>query len=439
MQSLLLRNGLVIDTEPTPVAHPNWDVLIEGDRIAAAGPNLSAPADATILDATDRIVLPGFVDTHRHVWQAVLRSVAVNLTLMEFHKLVRQEVGPRVRPDDLRAGTVLGALECLDAGVTTVQDFAFARGDRRQQRDESVYSGPDLAYANAALDALRTAGIRTVFGQLLTPYDQAGFRETIALRGPADTLLNVVAASVGPANQQPDAVVADWQMADELGLPIVTHVNSGPVNKRPIELLRDNGLLRANTLYIHANTLADDELAMIGESGAAVSITAAVEAQLGHGAPTIGRLRTANVTAGIGVDVVTTVAGDLFSMMRAVLLTSYLAPGPRVSPPEVLRMATLDGAIALGLGDQVGSLKVGKQADIVLLRADDLNLACAHDPVGAVVTAAHPGNVDTVLVAGKIVKQDGALVGHDLDAVRDKALAAAEFLTANAVPVGSPS
>ena len=439
MQSMLLRNGLVIDTEPAPVAHPNWDVLIEGGRIAATGPNLSAPAGTTVVDATDRIVLPGFVDTHRHVWQAVLRSVAVNKTLMEFHKLVRQEVGPRVRPDDLRAGTLLGALECLDAGVTTVQDFAYARGDRRQQRDESVYSGPDLAYPDAALDALRTAGIRSVFGQLLTPYDQAGFREAIALRGPGDTLLNVVAASVGPANQEPDAVFADWQLADDLGLPIVTHVNSGPVNKRPIELLRDNGMLRANTLYIHANTLADDELAMIGESGASVSITAAVEAQLGHGAPTIGRLRTANVNAGVGVDVVTTVAGDLFSMMRALLMSSYLSPGPRVSPADVLRMATLDGAIALGLGDQVGSLKAGKQADIVLLRADDLNLAGTLDPIGAVVTSAHPGNVDTVLVAGNVVKQGGRLLGHDLAEVRANAHASARFLTANEVPVGSPS
>jgi cytosine/adenosine deaminase-related metal-dependent hydrolase len=147
----------------------------------------------------------------------------------------------------------------------------------------------------------------------------------------------------------------------------------------------------------------------------------------------IGRLRTAGATTALGVDVVTTVGGDMFSVMRAGLLSTYLVPGPHVSPGDILRMATLDGAVALGLGDEVGSLKVGKQADIVMLRADDVNLACAHDPIGSVVTAAHPGNVDTVLVAGMVVKQNGKLVGHDLTDVRANAREAAEHVTAKAV------
>jgi 5-methylthioadenosine/S-adenosylhomocysteine deaminase len=434
VESLLLRNGLVIDTEPTPVARHNCDVLIEDGRIAAVGANLPAPAGTTVLDATDRIVLPGFVDTHRHVWQAVLRSIAVDMDLPAYFTLVRQQLGPRFRPEDVRAANTLGALECLDAGVTTVQDFAYARADRVTP-DGYVAGESDFDYAEAAFDGLRTAGVRAVFGYLLTPQDTAAVRRAHALFNADTPLLTMVAASLGPSNQHVESIVADWRLADELGLSLVTHIGSGPVNERPIELLRDYGLLRSDILYVHGNDLADDELKMIGDSGGAVSVTPAVEARLGHGGPLIGRLRTAGATTALGVDVVTTVGGDMFSVMRAGLLTSYLAPGPHITPGDLLRMATLDGAIALSLGDQVGSLKVGKQADVVLLRADDLNLACAHDPIGTVVTAAHPGNVDTVLVAGKVVKQGGKLVGHDLADVHAKAREAAEYVTAKPVPV----
>lgn len=432
MESLLLRNGLVIDTEPAPVAHHDCDVLVEGGRIAAVGQNLPAPAGTKVLDANGRIVLPGFVDTHRHVWQAVLRSIAVDMDLPDYFALVRQQLGPRFRPEDVRAANTLGALECLDAGVTTVQDFAYARADRITP-DGYVAGESDYDYAEAAFDGLRTAGIRAVFGYLLTPQDTAAVRRAQALFSADTPLLTLLAASLGPSNQHLDSIVADWKLADELGLSLVTHIGSGPVNERPIELLRDNGLLRPDILYVHGNDLSDDELKMIGDSGGAVSVTPAVEARLGHGGPLIGRLRTAGATTALGVDVVTTVGGDMFSVMRAGLLSTYLVPGPHVTPGDLLRMATLDGAVALGLGDEVGSLKVGKQADIVLLRADDLNLACAHDPIGTVVTAAHPGNVDTVLVAGKVVKQDGRLVGHDLADVRANARAAAAYVTAKPV------
>jgi cytosine/adenosine deaminase-related metal-dependent hydrolase len=428
VDSLLLRNGLVIDTEPAPVAHHNHDVLIQDGRIAAVGANLPVPAGTTVLDATNRIVLPGLVDTHRHVWQAVLRSIAVDVDLPVYFKMVRQQIGPRFRPEDVRAANLLGALECLDGGVTTVQDFAYARADRITP-DGYVAGESDFDYAEAALDGLRAVGIRAVFGYLLTPEDTAAVRRTQALFGAANPQLTMAAASLGPSNQRPDAIRADWRLAEELGLPIVTHVASGPVNERPIEVLRDNGLLHSNILYVHGNSLADDELAMIADSGGAVSITPAVEARLGHGGPLIGRLASAGVTTGLGVDVVTTVSGDMFSVLRAGLLTSYLAFGPHLTPADLLRMATLDGAVALGLGDQVGSLKVGKQADVVLLRADDLNLACAHDPIGAVVSSAHAGNVDTVLVAGKVVKQNGRLLGHDLSEVRARAREAAEYVT----------
>lgn len=397
---LLLRNGYVIDTEPEPVARPRTDVLIEDDRIAAVGPGL--PEDgATVIDATDRIVLPGFVDTHRHAWQAALRGAAPDVDLNGYLGLVLGQFAPRFRPQDVYAATLVGALECLDGGTTTLLDFS------------QVVHTP--AHADAAVDALHAAGMRAVFGYGF-PFGGAGdyddVRRVRAERLADDTALVTMAlAPVGPAFTPIEQTAADWGLAADLDLPLTFHVASGPAAARPVSALLEHGLLRPKTLYVHGNSLDDGELKLISDSGGTASVAPAGEAQLGGGAPVAGRLRRAGVTTGLGVDSVTSIPGDMFSLMRAALLASQIAEDPRFSVGDVLRMATIDGAAALGLADRIGSLRPGKQADVILLRLDDLNLSTAErDPIAAVVTAAHPGNVDTVLVAGQVVKAGGRLV-----------------------------
>ncbi|WLW58318.1 amidohydrolase family protein [Streptomyces sp. SX92] len=126
-------------------------------------------------------------------------------------------------------------------------------------------------------------------------------------------------------------------------------------------------------------------------------------------------MRRAGITTGTGVDTVVFAPGDMLSTMRAAHLAGQIAEDPRLTAKDVLRMATLDGAAAMGLADRTGSLRPGKQADVILLRLDDLNMLTAErDPIGAVVTEAQPHNVDTVLVAGKVVKAGGRLVHADL-------------------------
>jgi 5-methylthioadenosine/S-adenosylhomocysteine deaminase len=416
---MLLRGGDVIDTEPEPVVHRGADVLIEDGRIAAVGPDLGSDG-AQVIDATDRIVLPGFVDTHRHLWQTPLRGLTVGSDLRAYLELVIGRIGPRYRPEDLRIATLAGALECLDAGVTTVQDFSH------------IQYTPE--HTEATLDALAESGIRAVYGHGYPVFelDRRSPQDVRRVRARhfagADGVLTMALAPVGPSFSPIELAEQDWRLADELDLPIAVHVASGPVAVRPIGELHRRGLLRPNTLYVHGNSLPDEELALIADSGAAVSITPTTEELMSVGPPVVDRLRAAGITTGIGVDVVTTVAGDMFSVMRATQLTSAPNGRPRVSAAEVLRMATLDGARALGLGDRIGSLRPGKAADLVLLRTDTINMVGAHDPVAAVVTAAHPGNVDTVLVGGKIVKRDGRLVHPNLPGVLDGVRRAAEHL-----------
>jgi cytosine/adenosine deaminase-related metal-dependent hydrolase len=397
MNRTLLRGGLVIDTGPVAV-HRDTDVLIEDGRIAAVGPGLEV-ADAEVIDATDRIVLPGFVDTHRHVWQAALRGVAVDTDLRGYLEQVLGGYSPRYRPEDVAAGNLAGALECLDAGITTVQDYSHIQHGRE--------------HTDAALDALESSGIRAVFGYGPSPLsgtavDPAGLRHVIDR---ATALITPAVAAIGPSFAPIDVVRSDWNLAAELGLPVVVHISSGPAVTHPLQLLQDEGLQRSNVLFVHGNTLADSELKLIADSGAAVSITPAVEARLAMGEPMAGRLKSAGITTGLGIDVVTTAPGDMFNAMRSVLALGYQT----LTAAEVLRIATLDGAQALGLADQIGSLRPGKQADLILLRASDINLIGGlHDPIATVVTSAHPGNVDTVLVAGNPVKRDGRLLHPDL-------------------------
>ncbi|TDU90625.1 cytosine/adenosine deaminase-related metal-dependent hydrolase [Kribbella voronezhensis] len=413
-QRLLLRGGLVIDTEPGPVVRRDTDVLIEDGRIAAVGRDLGV-TDAEVIDASDRIVLPGFVDTHRHLWEVALRGTAVDVDLMTYLQRILGEYGSRYRAEDVAAGNLVGALECLDAGITTVQDYSH------------VQQG--IEHADAALDALMSSGIRAVYGYGQSPLtgaavDPTGMRHVV---GRASGRITVALAAIGPAYSPLEVVRADWELAASLGLPIVVHVGSGPVAYEPLALLRDEGLLRPDVLYVHGNTLADSELKLIAESGASVSITPAVEARMEMGDPMATRLRAAGVTTGLGIDVVTSAPGDMFSAMQSILALGYKS----FTAAEVLQLATLEGARALGLDDQIGSLRPGKQADIIMLRASDINLiGGSQDPIGTVVTAAHPGNIDTVLVDGQPVKRDGRLLAPGLPAALEAVRRTVDYLAA---------
>ncbi|HWD81146.1 MAG TPA: amidohydrolase family protein, partial [Kribbella sp.] len=383
---LLLKGGTVIDTFPEVVVRRNTDVLIEDGRIAAVGPGLQA--DAEVIDAAERIVLPGFVDTHRHLWQTALRGVAVDAGLGTYFERVLGTYGSRYRPEDVAAGNLVGALECLDAGITTVQDYSH------------IQRTPD--HTDAALDALERSGIRAVFGYGPSPLsggavDAGEMRRIMARRSER---LGLAVAAIGPSFAPFETVRADWELADSLGVAVVVHLSSSSDLPDPVTRLRDAGLARANTLYVHGNNLPDAELKVIAETGAAVSATPTVEARMEMGRPLAGRLRAAGVDFSLGIDVVTTSGGDMFGAMHEVLALGYNT----FTAADVLQLATYGGAQALGLHD-VGSLAVGNQADLILLRTTDLNLAGGlHDPVATVVTSAHPGNVDTVLVGGTRVK-----------------------------------
>jgi 5-methylthioadenosine/S-adenosylhomocysteine deaminase len=401
VSEILIKGGCVVDMRPQPVVLRDTDVHVADGRIVAVGSGLGVPG-AEVIDARERIVLPGFVDTHRHGWQSVLRAAALDIDLGGYLELVAGRLAPALDPTDVATASLLTGLECLDAGITTVQDYAH------------IAYTPE--HASAAVEGLQASGVRAVFGYgrpvLAEPQPWRAEdvkRVRTELLPDDDGLVTMRLAAVGPSYGDVEETVADWRLAQELGLRIAVHVGAGPVAHRPLALLRELRIAAPGTLYVHGNSLPDEELTLIADTGGALSITPAVEARMGHGAPTLGRVRALGVPAGLGIDVVTTVPGDMFAVMRAALLTVDASGGERVPMADVLAAATLGGAAALGMADRIGSLRPGSQADVVLLRTDAVSSAGGHDPIGVAVNA-HPGLVDTVLVAGRVVKRDGQLL-----------------------------
>jgi 5-methylthioadenosine/S-adenosylhomocysteine deaminase len=432
---ILIRNGRVITFDGAD-AMERRDVLVEDGRIAAVGRGIEA-GDAEVLDATDRIVAPGFVDTHRHTWQTVARSVAADWTLGQYFTGLRGMLGPVYEPQDTYIGTLLGTLEALDSGVTTLVDWS--------------HNIVTPEHGVAAYEALRDAGARAVLaygtadGGWMDPDARCDFAGVAALRSGElhadDGRVTLAMALRGPDFSAPEIAEEEWRVARELGLRITTHVGCGLRGRgRRVAAMHERGLLGPDTTYVHCCTLHDDELDMIAATGGTAAVAPEVEMHMGHGFPATGRLLAAGVAPTISIDVCTGIGGDMFGAMRAALameralrhdasLRAGEAPDRLdLTTQDVLRLATIEGARAAGLGDRTGSIEPGKAADLVLLRADLLNMVPVNHPVGATVLAAGVQNVDTVLVGGRVVKRDGALVGVDLARVRRLAEASRERL-----------
>ncbi|WP_188191080.1 amidohydrolase family protein [Nonomuraea sp. SYSU D8015] len=401
----LIRNGVVIDTEPEPVVLGRTDVRIEGGAIAEVGPALPDVPGAQVIDATGTIVLPGFVDTHRHTWQAPIRAVLPDTTIQGYMARVMGDLAPKLRPEDMYAGTLAGALECLDAGITTLLDWSHAQFSP--------------AHTEASVKALHDSGIRGVFGYCYGGEPGGLTSETRRVRERlSDTqgLVTMALAALGPEIAGEERALEEWRLAAELDLPVTVHLSTAS----GLAFLESNGLLDTPTTFVHALHYTDEDFKRIAATGGTVSLAPVDEMNLGLGYPPTGRARAAGIPAGLGADTVVCSPGDMFSLMRAVHLLERGRPdgaGLGFTTRDALSMATIEGAEVLGLADVIGSLRPGKQADLMLLRTDRLGMAAAHDPIGAVVLNADTACVDTVLVAGRAVKRDGQLLHHDLTAV----------------------
>jgi 5-methylthioadenosine/S-adenosylhomocysteine deaminase len=444
----LIKDAIVITMDSELGELPRADILIEDDRIVAVGPDLDA-ADAQVIDATGDIVIPGFIDTHRHTWETSIRTSAPDFALITYFGSILDKFAPHYRPDDVYAGNLWGSLECLNAGITTLVDWSH------------IMNTPD--HADEAVRGLQEAGLRSVFaygfpntslqdwwfgpdfaGSELTSIGDEARRLKAQYFSSDDSLITMGLATRGPGFCKPDVVRHDWELAKELDIPITVHVamDRFGYTKGQITALRDMDLLYPQTTYVHGSHFTDEEWALVRDSGGNVSLAPQIEIQMGHGWAPAATAAAFGVPIGLSSDVATTASADQFTQMHAVFgsergrkhqaawdesLDGLTASPGLITSRQVLEWATLGGAQVAGIADRTGSLTPGKQADIVIIDGGAVNVAPIIDPVGAVVCAADISNVKTVLVAGTVVKQDFRLLAS-LDAPRKAVEASKDYL-----------
>lgn len=437
MNDFLIRNGTVLSMDDEIGNVEGCDVLIKDGRIEAVAPGIEA-GDTPVIDATDTVIVPGFVDTHRHLWETVLRGILPTCSLGRYFGTMMATYAPNFRPEDVHAGNLVGAYEALNAGVTTVVDWCHC------------LNTPD--HADAAIAALRASGIRSMFAygwpgggewlldsQLTHPQDARRVKSQYF--SSEDGLLTFALALRGPATMDVEVNNRDFALAQDLDARVTVHagmrITGRPV--REVDLIKQAGLLTSKLTFVHCNTTPEEDLRAIADAGATVSISPHVELIMGHGPPVTGRLLACGLRPTLSVDVTTTVPGDMFTQMRSALAYErilafpddpYADFEPTLEAMDVLRFATIDGAAACGLEDRTGSLTPGKQADLMLVRTDDINVVPADDPVAALVTSADVSNIDTVLVDGKVVKRHGKLVNVDVRQIGNQARAARQHVMA---------
>ena len=428
----VIRGARLASQDPQVGELRSADVLIEGDRIAAIAEDLGA-VDAEEISGADRILLPGFVDTHRHTWQSLIRHMSTDWTLPQYFSGVRGVLGKQYEADDMYAANLIGLLDALDSGITTVVDWS--------------HNNNTPEHADAAIQAAFDSGVRCVWAhgnandEWLPVSDIPQSRDVVRIAKQwfqtSAQLVTLALAPRGPQFATKEVTLEDFALARELGIPVTVHVGDGAWGRsRPLEWLDEHGLADDRTTYVHGNMLADNEYDIIARTGGAISVAPELEMHMGHGRLATLRARDRGIPVSLSIDVCTSVGGDMFSAMRAMLAGSrYLVnvdaldanevvdPLP-LTAVEVLSFATQGGATGAWLGDQVGSVTVGKKADLVLLRTDTYGMAPLNYVAGAVVESGNAQLVDTVWVDGKIVKRDGVLVGHDFARVRDLATAA---------------
>ncbi len=439
-ERVLLKGGTVLSLDRKVGDFERGDVLLESAKIAAVGRSVSA-ADAEVIDASGMIVMPGFIDTHRHMWQGLLRNIGPNDLLGDYLAKILFGFAPALTPEEVQLGDTVTALAALNAGITCILDWSH------------IATSP--AHTDGAIAGLRAANIRAVyaygpnFGLKPAWFEDPKSAYPNDLRrlrrehfSSADQLLTLALAAAGPEFSNVEAAAREWGIAREVGARISVHVGVGMLGKKGLlQALSERVAFKDDTTYIHCCTLSDREWRTLADSGASISLAIPIEMQMGHGMPPIQKVLDAGMRPSLSVDVETNQPPDMFTQMRAcfalqraLVNEKYLFGGPEperaklVTVRDVLEFATLEGAKANGLGGKIGTLSPGKQADLIMLRADNVNVSPLNDIIGNVVLGMDSSNVDSVFVDGRAVKRAGKLVGVDVASLQRRAQQAHDAL-----------
>lgn len=426
----IVRGGHVLTMDSTLGDLPSGDVHVRDGAIVAVGPNISAAA-AQVIDGRDMIVMPGFVDTHWHLWSTSLRLVVRADDPNDGYFPTTLRTGRHFTPQDIYAGVRLGVAEGLLSGITTVHNWS--------------HNTVSPAHADAEIQALRDIGIRgrfsygTVQGHPADRPMNLEDLERVRKTTVPDGMIQIGAClrTPGVAGQRGSIPVeifrTEFEAIRKLGLPMTVHC--GPKNL--IALMGKNDLLGPDMLLVHPQGMTPEELKMVADSKSPYSIAPVIEmsySAVRNGQIQYFELEEMGVQLGLSIDASAATNADFFNVMRALMWSDWQRRGApqKLKPKRLVELATIEGARLLGIADRVGSLTPGKRADLIMLRSNDINMAPVGDAYYAVLFQAQPSNVDTVMVDGRILVRGGKHTAVDVAKTIQDAAESARAINARA-------
>ncbi|RZL93101.1 MAG: twin-arginine translocation signal domain-containing protein [Variovorax sp.] len=433
----VIRGGHVMSMDPNVGDFVQADVLVEGKKILAVGPNL--PALGAVIDARGKIVMPGFVDTHHHQFETALRSFLADGLLfndgkphgaINYFEFILGKFAPVYRPQDVYINELFGALSQIDAGVTTVHDIS------------QIHHSPQ--HSDAAIKGLADSGRRSVLGYFESAGNVSGNQYPAdAARIKAQYFTSddqLLSMTMGGEIYLPGFAVA-WTLGRQLGLQVVAHIVGSFGMGPTFDALAASNQFGPDNLFIHMTGMSDMSWQKVKDAGASVSLAVPIEMNMRHGMPPILKTLSLDIQPSLSVDVECTLTADMFTQMRSAMALQKAFINQMAleqnNPPtlpellttrDVLRFATMEGARDLRLDRKTGSLTPGKEADIIILDAEAINVAPLNVVPGAVVSLMERSNVETVIVAGKVRKWKGKLLDVDLRRLRRDLEASRDYL-----------
>jgi cytosine/adenosine deaminase-related metal-dependent hydrolase len=434
---ILVRGARIFSMDAGTGDLPRGDILVERGVIRGVAPAIDS-TDALVIEGAGRIAMPGLVNGHIHLSQTMQRGLSTEHSLVTYFQQIVLRHSNRMTPDDVRLADHAGGLEQLAAGVTTVMDWS---------RETMT---PD--HADAAIEGLTRAGLRAILAYTAPPVPQGADAAALNGRmiaharaligGRLPSLIRLWTCLQGPDFLPLEPALADMRRLAELGVPIAIHTGAAHYAARKSRLLvqlNAAGLLNERLQLVHANLHEEDEYQLAGERGVMLCATPEVEMRMGHGQPALFKAAAAGMRVSVGTDIPSMVGGGILPQLRlaqaaelhrinlaSVAETRQVPTAPAVNARRMLEFGTSGGAAGLGLGAMTGSLAVGKRADLILVRTDGALTAPVSDPAGAVLLQAGAGEVDTVIVDGRLRKHQGQLVDADAPAVFARLQARAE-------------
>ena len=457
-RATLIRGADLLTMDSTLQEMQDTDVLIENGRISAIGKGLSSEG-ADIIKADGMILMPGMCDGHRHMWQTVGagRLAKTQPSLYSTYQEWKMRTIVSMNPEDHYLAGYLGGLMAIDSGVTSVVDYAHgqinaenALAAGKGAKDSGIGGwfalqlGVSSTYKPGDVVSLSVADSQRIAATTETHWATAERLQKEVFSASGDIMQLGLAPSSGMGSRIED-IRKEWTRVRDLGVRMLAaHVHK-PAKPTPqgtmghrdtgIADLQDAGLLGPDYHLAHANRLTSGELRMLRDTGGMVCATAMGEfpymASANRGPSVHGRARAAGVATGVGIDVNLVLTQDYFEHARAAFWNLYLSPeGTEIAAAykseDTLDFVTALGARAMRLGDETGTISIGKRADLVLLRTDRIGFASLGSLADRVLNFASLADIDSVWVAGTARKRNGHMIGVDWPNLKSQVIEAQE-------------